>query len=65
MAKEEVSKIYGKPNFTLIVGMFAVSIVVLLTLGWFFLRSNSLKLKTTNLKRSGMALVYTAAPMKQ
>ncbi|MGI4853690.1 MAG: hypothetical protein ACRYF4_06550 [Janthinobacterium lividum] len=65
MAKEEVSNIYGKPRFGLIVGIFAASIVVLLVLGWLFLRYDPLKMKSTNLHKTGMTIVYTAAPARQ
>lgn len=65
MAKEKVSEIYGKPRFGLIVGIFAVSIVVILALGWLFLRFDPLKMKTTTQRRTGMTILYTASPTKQ
>lgn len=65
MEKETVSNIYGKPRFGLIVGLFVASIVVLLVLGWAFLRFDPLKMKSTNLRRTGMSLLYTATPAKR
>lgn len=37
--KEETNGIYGRPNFGLIVWMFAGAILLALIAGWFFLRS--------------------------
>lgn len=49
--------IYGKPRFGLILGVFCVSIVVLLIAGFFFLRSGVLRLHDTNAHRTGMVFV--------
>ena len=59
MAKEEVSKVYGTPRFGLIVAMFAMSIVVLLALGWAFMRFDPLHMRTgSNKPRTGMVLLH-------
>lgn len=57
MADEKVSGIYGKPNFGLIVGLFAVAIVVLLIGGWIFLRFDPLHLRKPH-PATGMTLLY-------
>jgi len=55
--KEEVSGIYGKPNFGLIVGLFAVGIVVLLICGVVFLKFDPLHVKEHLGHRTGMTIV--------
>lgn len=63
MANEEVSKVYGKPNFGLIVGVFAVCIVVLLLLGWAFMHFDPLHMRKGSLKPgTGMMLLYQGVP---
>ncbi len=63
MAKEEVSKIYGKPRFGFIVGMFAVCIVVLLLLGWAFMHFDPLRMRAgSNRPRTGMVVLYQCVP---
>ena len=57
MAEEKVSKIYGTPRFGLIVGMFAAGIVLLLIVGWAFLRFDPLKLRKPQ-KATGMSILY-------
>lgn len=64
MASEEVSNIYGRPKFGLIVGMFAVCIVVLLALGWAFMHFDPLHMRKGSLKPStGMMLLYQGTPL--
>jgi hypothetical protein len=61
MAKQQDEpSIYGKPNFGLIVGLFAVGIVVLLICGLIFLRFDPLHLKGHLSPRTGMVLVLPA-----
>ncbi len=63
MATERVSKIYGVPRFGLIVGMFAVSVVVLLLCGWAFMHFDPLHMRKANLNpRTGMVLLQQGAP---
>lgn len=62
MAKEQVSKIYGKPRFGLIVAMFAVCIVVLLLLGWLFMHFDPLHMRSGNRPRTGMVLLHQGVP---
>ncbi len=57
MADEKTSGIYGKPNFGLIVGLFAVAIIVLLVGGWIFLKYDPLHLRTPK-PATGMTLLY-------
>jgi hypothetical protein len=64
MAKqEEISSIYGKPNFGLIVGMFAVGIVVLLICGWIFLKFDPIHLKHHLTPRTGMTITLPLQPL--
>ena len=57
MADEKTSGIYGKPNFRLIVGLFAVAIVLLLIGGLVFLRFDPLHLRKPH-PATGMTLLY-------
>ena len=57
MADEKVPSIYGKVNFGLILGLFAVAIVVLLIGGWAFLKYGSLHLRTPR-PATGMTVLY-------
>lgn len=63
MAKEQVSKLYGTPRFGAIVGMFALSIVVLLVLGWAFMHFDPLHMRAgSNKPRTGMMLLQEGVP---
>lgn len=59
MAKEEVSKIYGKPKFGLIVAMFVAAIVVCLVAGWLVIRYRQPRVKENILPRTGMMYLYS------
>ena len=59
MSDEKTSGIYGKPNFRLIVGLFATGIVVLLVAAWLFLRFDPLHMRTPR-PATGMTWLYQA-----
>ena len=63
MAEEKISKIYGTPRFAAIVAMFAVSIVVLLLLGWAVMHFDPFHMRAgSNKPRTGMMLLHQGVP---
>jgi hypothetical protein len=57
MDDDKTPSIYGKPNFGLIVGLFAVGIIVFLICGWAFLRFDPLHMRKPR-PATGMTLLY-------
>ena len=62
MATEKVSKIYGRPNFGLIVAGFAIAIVILLIAGVIFMRYRPLP-KVHH--RTGMTILLSPSRLMQ
>lgn len=63
MATERVLKIFDKPRFGVIVGLFALTIVAMLLLGWLFMHFDPLHMRSgSNKPRTGMMLLQQGAP---